>query len=327
MVDQDPVDDVADQPISRRLRRSYDAALDRGHAMVAAINELRPDTPLLDTGFDLYERDARAAGGLLAGALAFRFFLLSVPALLLIYSLLGFLQRGDSSAVVDIGTDAGFSGELLKTVSDAGKDAAQGRWVTLIIGLWALAVAMRALIKALRVVHILAWELDRKRSARTVRSVLAGVGVLAGLIVYSILGSWLRDRTPGGGVTVSVVLGVGWVLIWFGLSHLLPRPPGLPWTALLPGAMVVGLAAEGLHAATVFYLAGRVSRMSATYGSLGIAAVMLLWLFIISRSIVAAAMVNATLWDRRVRGVKSFAPVDVKAILQPPIARRTDPES
>ena len=51
------------------------------------------------------------------------------------------------------------------------------------------------------------------------------------------------------------------------------------------------------------------------YGPLGVAAVMLLWLFIVARSMVAAAMLNATLWDRRQRGLKSFSPVNVREIL------------
>lgn len=51
------------------------------------------------------------------------------------------------------------------------------------------------------------------------------------------------------------------------------------------------------------------------YGPLGVAAVLLLWLFVVARSMVAAAMLNSTLWDRRQRGLQSFSPVDVREIL------------
>ncbi|MFM7065206.1 MAG: YhjD/YihY/BrkB family envelope integrity protein [Actinomycetes bacterium] len=312
-------DAVAAEPdasLSARVRRSYGDAVQRGHAVQRKLNELRPDTPLLDAGFDLYDRDAGAGGGLLGGAVAFRLFLLSVPALLLAYSGLGFLSHSGSSAVVDVGEEMKFSESILTTMERVGTQASQGRWLTLLVGLWALLLAMRALIKSLRIVHILAWDLDRRRSARSVTSVLVGVGVLVGTVLYTAAGSWLRDRTPGGGVVMSVVLGVGWTAIWLGVQHLLPRAAGSTWKDLLPGAVVVGLAAEALHAATVFYMAGRVSRMSSMYGPLGVAAVLLLWLFVVARSIVLAAMVNATVWDRRQRELRSISPVDVRQILR-----------
>ena len=288
--------------------------MQRSHAVQRKVNELRPDTPLLDAGFDLYDRDAGAGGSLLGGALAFRLFLLAVPTLLLVYSGLGFWSYSGSSVPADAGKDLGFSQAILTTMDEVGTQASQGRWLTLLVGLWALLLAMRALIKALRVVHILAWDLERRRSARSLTSVLVGLGVLAGVFLYTLAGSWLRDRTPGGGIAVSFELGLGWSAIWLGVQHLLPRPRGTGWKDLLPGALLFGLAMEALHAATVFYMAGRVSRMSSTYGPLGVAAVMLLWLFVVARSMVGAAMLNATVWDRRRRGLRSISPVDLRAI-------------
>jgi uncharacterized BrkB/YihY/UPF0761 family membrane protein len=38
-----------------------------------------------------------------------------------------------------------------------------------------------------------------------------------------------------------------------------------------------------------------------TYGTLGVASALLVGLFLISRLMVASAVVNATLWERRVR--------------------------
>jgi uncharacterized BrkB/YihY/UPF0761 family membrane protein len=58
----------------------------------------------------------------------------------------------------------------------------------------------------------------------------------------------------------------------------------------------VGLAV--LHFATVFYLAPKLARAPALYGSLGTAATLLVWLFIGSRIVVASAFLNATLWRR-----------------------------
>ncbi len=87
-----------DARLSDRVRRSYGDAVERSHVIQNKVKELRPDTPLLDAGFDLYDRDAGAGGSLLGGAVAFRLFLLSVPALLLVYSGLGFLSHGGATA-------------------------------------------------------------------------------------------------------------------------------------------------------------------------------------------------------------------------------------
>lgn len=299
-----------------RVRRWVTSVTDRVGELADGVAGMRPETPVVDAVFETVERDSRAAGGLLAGALAFRFFLLSVPLVLLVYAGLGFLDHAQSDLAATTGERLGLSGAVLQTMSDAGRDASVGRWASLIVGMWALVLAMRTLIKTMRVIHVLAWDLDRRRRTRTVRSVVVGVGVLTAVLLYAGFGSWLRDRTPGGGVIASLLLGAGWTAIWLGVSWLQPRPADAPWTALLPGAILVGVAAEGLHAATVFYIAGRVSRMSATYGSLGVAAVMLLWLFIVSRSIVASAMLNATLWERRRRGVASLAPVDMRRLVR-----------
>jgi len=238
-----------------------------------------------------------------------------VPALLLVYSGLGFWSHSGSTVPSDAGKDLGFSATILTTMNKVGDQASQGRWLTLLIGLWALLLAMRALIKALRIVHILAWDLERRRAARSAQSVLVGVAVLVAIFLFALAGSWLRDHTPGGGIAVSFELGVGWAALWLGVQHLLPRAEGTTWKDLLPGAVLFGIAAEALHAATVFYMAGRVSRMSSMYGPLGVAAVLLLWLFVVARSMVAAAMLNATVWDRRRRGLRSISPVDVRAIL------------
>ena len=63
--------------------------------------------------------------------------------------------------------------------------------------------------------------------------------------------------------------------------------------------MVVGFGVWGLHVASIYLLARRVASASALYGSLGVAAAILAWLYLLGRLLVAAAMLNATLWERR----------------------------
>jgi uncharacterized BrkB/YihY/UPF0761 family membrane protein len=74
-----------------------------------------------------------------------------------------------------------------------------------------------------------------------------------------------------------------------------------PWQALLPGALAFAIGIELFHVATVYVIAPYAEAKQGTYGALGAAAVLLLGLFIISRLVVAAAVLNATLWERRGR--------------------------
>jgi uncharacterized BrkB/YihY/UPF0761 family membrane protein len=55
----------------------------------------------------------------------------------------------------------------------------------------------------------------------------------------------------------------------------------------------------GFTLAVSVYFAPRAARASAVYGSLGVALVLLVSLFLFARLAVAAAELNATLWERR----------------------------
>jgi len=270
----------------------------------------RPDTPVIDAGFETYERDSATGGSLLAGAIAFRLFLVAIPLVLVLYSGLGFLSASEASQPGEIGQAADMSDAMVDAIATVGQTAERGRWVTLAVGLGALVVAVRSLSKSLRIVHLLAWRLPRKPVRNQVVMTLIGVGVIAGVVAVGLVTQWMRSRTPGGGITVSLVIGLGVAAAWLGVQLLLPRADDAPWTALIPGAIVVGVASQGLHAFTVFYLVGRVNRMTSTYGPIGVAMVALLWLFIWGRAIVGAAMLNATLWDRHTRGLRNYAPID-----------------
>jgi uncharacterized BrkB/YihY/UPF0761 family membrane protein len=75
----------------------------------------------------------------------------------------------------------------------------------------------------------------------------------------------------------------------------MPRPPGVPWTALVPGACLFAAGFQGYTVAVGLYFAPRAARASTVYGSLGVALVLLVSLFLFARLAVAAAELNATL--------------------------------
>ena len=85
-----------------------------------------------------------------------------------------------------------------------------------------------------------------------------------------------------------------WLLVTVRLPH-----RGAPWTALIPGAAVFALGLQLLHAFVVYVITPWAIAKEGTYGALGVAAALLVGLFLISRLVVVAAVVNATLWERR----------------------------
>jgi uncharacterized BrkB/YihY/UPF0761 family membrane protein len=70
---------------------------------------------------------------------------------------------------------------------------------------------------------------------------------------------------------------------------------------LVPGAVLVAIGAQALNLFTVYYLAGQAERATSTYGAIGAALTILLWLFILARLVVGGAMLNAELARRAAR--------------------------
>jgi hypothetical protein len=90
---------------------------------------------------------------------------------------------------------------------------------------------------------------------------------------------------------------VPYAALWLAISVLLPHGSA-PWYRLIPGAVFLGIGTQLLHLVTVYYLAHKIESASELYGGLGVAATLLLGLYLVSRLIVGAAVLNATLWDR-----------------------------
>jgi uncharacterized BrkB/YihY/UPF0761 family membrane protein len=87
--------------------------------------------------------------------------------------------------------------------------------------------------------------------------------------------------------------------LWMLASRALPRHDGVSWWGLVPGALLVGAGTQGLYLFNVLYLNHKIQTASAAYGALGVAASALLWLYLLGRLMVAAPVLNATLWQRR----------------------------
>jgi uncharacterized BrkB/YihY/UPF0761 family membrane protein len=286
-------------PPRHSTRERIEATRRRVEDAYARLEASRATDGRVDTGFRVYERDRDRAGGLLAGALAYRLFIWLLPFALLLVTALGFLAAAYTEPPEELAEDMGTVGLVAHSIADASEDAERGRWLTLVIGIPALYLASVAAAKALRTVHLLAWGLPIQPMRNKPKAALAFIAWTAILLLALAVVSALRERAPGIGLIgtfgIVVVVAGAWLLA----SFLLPRAPDAPWTALVPGALLVGVGAQALHLFTVFYITRKVSSASETYGALGAATALLLSLYLIGRLMVASAMLNAELWERR----------------------------
>lgn len=246
--------------------------------------------------FDVAERDRNHLGGLLAGAVAYRFFLWLLPFSLLLVGLLGAVTDLDGDAVADVGDDIGLQGALADVLTDGARQ--RGWWIAVVIGLFGTAYAGLGATRALRISHAAAWGMRPPRAANPFNGslILAAIGL--GLIAVTALIGWLREASGVGGLVAGLAVMGLYFTAWLRISVHLPRRP-TPVRALVPGALIVAVGIEGLHLFTAYYLAGQAERVSSVYGTIGMALTLLLWLFILARLMVAGAMVNAELWSRR----------------------------
>lgn len=284
-------------PVAKRLRRARSRAAGAWTRVEAA----RPRFRSLDIALFAYDRHRRAAGTLLAGALAFRAFIWLVPFVLVIVAGLGFAAAARAASPSEIAR-FGVSGYAAQQVATVASESQRGRWFTLTIGLLALVEASLTAAKSLRVVHTIAWRLPPLGLRRNGR---AGLTFLAGatlLVAVSAGATWLRTVSPGPGLWVVCLAIIGYFVIWLGASWLLPHAADAPWTAMIPGALLFAAGVEAIHLFMVLWLSREIDHASRTYGSLGVAVSLLGGLYLYGRLVVASAMLNASRWEKRLQG-------------------------
>jgi uncharacterized BrkB/YihY/UPF0761 family membrane protein len=274
------------EPVAAKPRRLHDAWGRIDATRVRFVSSRRRYRPL-DLALTLSEHDIATGGALMAGALAFRLFLWSLPAALLGVGLLGF----DENAAQDA-SDAGMGRYTANVIGAAAQEAHRGRWLAVIIGALLLIVVSYTLAKTVVVATALIWGEPVRKPSSPVRAVVAVLGTVALALGASLVTAWMRKDSPGIGLTATILVGVVWAVLWWLVSTWLPRPAQLPWWALLPGAALVGVGAQVLHLATIFYFSARISHASQLYGSLGAAATMLLWTYVVARLLLGSAALN-----------------------------------
>jgi hypothetical protein len=257
--------------------------VERTRLVRARVEAARRRHASVDVGFAVAERDAAIGGGLLAGALAYRMFVLLLPVALLCVSGIGLYASAADKSPGKVAEDAGLQGLVASNVaSTASGDA---RWLVFIL-----------MVPA--VLYAIAWHGSGRGVRLTPRRVGAlGGALLANLVAAEIVG-WIRRQSEVGGATSLVVYLVLVGGAWLVVSLELPRRE-TRWIDLLPGAFLVGGGFLLVNVFNVYVTTRLVEDHADTYGVLGIATALLFSLVLVGRLIVVSAELNAALDERR----------------------------
>jgi membrane protein len=253
----------------------------------------------VDAVFEMAERDSEVGGGIIAGSLAYRLFIWLLPLALIAVAGLGIAADASSESPEEAAESLGLEGLISSSITNAANSP--NRWYALAIGIPVLIWATRSLYRVLIVAHRLIWT--DVRAAAPKPKLLASLRLLVLFLcfgVVSTLASAVRAWSTGPGVLATVVALVPYAGLWLLVTVRLPHRDA-PWTALIPGAAVFAVGLELFHAVLVYVITPWALAKQGTYGALGVAAALLVGLFLISRLVVASAVFNATLWERENR--------------------------
>jgi uncharacterized BrkB/YihY/UPF0761 family membrane protein len=251
---------------------------------------------------EAFERDRARAGGLLAGGLAYRIFLWLIPLALFILSAFGLATEFAAEDPSDLARRVGMTAALAGAIAKAVSSSESARWWLLILGAFLTVWAGRGVYRGVRLVSELAWD-ARGRPVSSLKASLVVTGF--GLLTVA-LQALLPKVTETLNVPPILRFALGLVLacaLTLAVLWLLPKGDA-PWPALLPGAVLFGVGIRALGLASATYFAYRLEHSGDLYGALGIAIVMMLYLFIVARVFVAAQFLNATLYRRRRRSAE-----------------------
>jgi uncharacterized BrkB/YihY/UPF0761 family membrane protein len=249
--------------------------------------------------YDFYLRDQAFAGSLLAGGLSVKLFLWFLPLSLSVVVLVGILSDWLGRPPGELAEESGLMVASLATMVEAAVAASdRARLYLAAFGIVFLIWAGMGVVRALGLISRLAWGLA---SATPVNKVAASLWTSAFVVaMLTIVG--LTNRLQGGPWIVDVLVYItaifAVVALHVVLLNALPRPEETPWTVVIPGALLMTVAWLVIRLVTVVYFTRRLDSASELYGGLGLAAVFLAWLYVVSRSLVASISLNATIWQR-----------------------------
>ena len=215
---------------SPSARAGVTKAQARAQETYERLQAARPNNNVVDAGFEIYERDLGAGGGVLAGALAFRLFIFAVPYVWVVITVFGSVADLQNESGQDAARSAGLTGLIGKSIADAQRQTESTKILSILVGV------CRALPRAAG---------SGEDAARGARAGLAGpadpapatrhaaAGLLIGIVgatsaIVSLVGKMRHDRP-----LIGFVLGLSAIVVWAGawlvVSWLLPHAKSVTW--------------------------------------------------------------------------------------------------
>jgi len=279
--------------LARGRERAEQLAESAGSGLARRRSASRP----LDLIARIWERDHDNFGSVLGSAVAFRLFLF-LFALIVLGVGIGALVLGRGWVGDGLADDLGVTGTIATEVDRALREGESGGLWFVIGGLVATVWAGRNLAITLTAASASAWRLSRPAGLTSVRTVGIVIGVVA---LVAIIAAVLRLVEDVAGLIVAatslLAIFFAYAAAWLAQTLVLPRATRDP-SSLLPGAALVGATFAVLGWGAQFYLVPRLESGSAALSGVGITAVILGWLFIASRIMVASLAVNAVIYEQ-----------------------------
>ena len=236
------------------------------------------------------QRNRRVAATVLAGGFAYRIFLWLLPFGLVVGGALG-LSNADSTE--DAVSKGGLPGAVTNAVGDAARSAQSDSWWLFVVGVPLLLWAGLSGGKATVLIHSLVWD-DPPPKPKPLKTSLVFTGTILAFMAAIALTWWLRDDWPG--YLAPIITFVPLAALWLWVSLQLPHRDA-PWTALVPGALVIAIGFQVLHEAVGYLLVPKLEKSTSLYGSLGATTTLLFFMYMLGILVVSAAVLNSSLYE------------------------------
>jgi uncharacterized BrkB/YihY/UPF0761 family membrane protein len=257
----------------------------------------RSSNRIIDAAFGSYEHETSVGGPILAGAMAFRFFVFIVP---YVFVLIFGFGAGSSAAgedPSDLARRTGIVGLAAHAIDVSSDASTWAKIVTLSIASYALLSASRTMVKALVIVHALMWRVPIVKVRGLMKKALAAIGILTGIMAVELVVNKIHHESILAWVVATSMFVLVPSGLWLYLTlKVFPTAPGVTWRDLWIGAALLGVGIEMLHVLTVVWISRSFSSKSETYGALGAALTILFWAYILGRLVTASASVSAVMW-------------------------------
>jgi membrane protein len=263
----------------------------------SVLESKRRSSHVIDAAFHAGERSQGVPTTLLAGALASRLVIYTIPFLVLVVITTGAYSQFADASPAETARAAGMAGLLTDAVSDSTSARSGVRIATVLAMAFATVWAAQSLGKLVRRIHALVWVVPLTRLKRRWALPVVVIAASIGSLLISSLGiqaqEWPVALALGELLAEFLLVSLGWLAI----AHLLPHDvEATALKHLLPGALLVGLGIVGMKAAMVLFLVPRSITLSARYGDIAWTIVLITWAYWLAFILVSSAELNAALF-------------------------------